>query len=218
MTRSSSGVGRSMRLTPRAQEMQPQIEQICSEIERLFEPEIFDPATVDISFVVAAPDSPGVLAQQSAPRATTRRGARGPDPVRRSSAEPARAAPRLHHRPRGLRQLPHLAERRIQVVVLRARRSLLSRSDHPLAKRTRVRSADLVEVSRRQHVHRAPSRSRRDAKPHHRACPVSTGRLRSWSASSRTRSCSRWKRRTSPGRPHRSATISAGSCRWSWCS
>jgi DNA-binding transcriptional LysR family regulator len=49
-------VGRSMRLTPRAQGMRAQVEQICSEIEQLFEPETFDPATADNYFVIAAPD------------------------------------------------------------------------------------------------------------------------------------------------------------------
>ncbi len=49
-------VGRSMRLTPRAQSMRPQMEQICAEIERLFQERSFDPATADNYFVIAAPD------------------------------------------------------------------------------------------------------------------------------------------------------------------
>jgi DNA-binding transcriptional LysR family regulator len=49
-------VGRSMRLTPRAKRMRGQLDQICVGIERLFEPENFDPATAEHSFVVAAPD------------------------------------------------------------------------------------------------------------------------------------------------------------------
>jgi DNA-binding transcriptional LysR family regulator len=49
-------VGRSMRLTPRAQRMRKQLDQICAQIELLFEAERFDPATAQHSFVVAAPD------------------------------------------------------------------------------------------------------------------------------------------------------------------
>lgn len=49
-------VGRSMRLTPRAQRMRRQLDQICGQIELLFEPEHFDPATARRRFVVAAPD------------------------------------------------------------------------------------------------------------------------------------------------------------------
>ncbi len=49
-------VGRSMRLTPRAQRMRNQLDQICVSIELLFQPESFDPATAKNSFVVAAPD------------------------------------------------------------------------------------------------------------------------------------------------------------------
>jgi DNA-binding transcriptional LysR family regulator len=49
-------VGRSMRLTPRAQRMRRQLDQICAQVELLFQPETFDPATAEHSFVVAAPD------------------------------------------------------------------------------------------------------------------------------------------------------------------
>lgn len=49
-------VGRSMRLTPRAERMRKQLDQICGDVERLFQPESFDPATAEINFVVAAPD------------------------------------------------------------------------------------------------------------------------------------------------------------------
>lgn len=49
-------VGRSMRLTPRAQRMRRQLDQICAQVEVLFQPETFDPATAEHSFVVAAPD------------------------------------------------------------------------------------------------------------------------------------------------------------------
>jgi DNA-binding transcriptional LysR family regulator len=49
-------VGRSMRLTPRAQRMRRQLDQICGQVETLFQPERFDPATAQHTFVVAAPD------------------------------------------------------------------------------------------------------------------------------------------------------------------
>lgn len=49
-------VGRSMRLTPRAERMRKQLDQICGDIERLFQPESFDPATAELDFIVAAPD------------------------------------------------------------------------------------------------------------------------------------------------------------------
>lgn len=45
-----------MRLTPRALQLRPEVDQLCSEIERLFEPVTFDPATADAQFVIAAPD------------------------------------------------------------------------------------------------------------------------------------------------------------------
>lgn len=48
--------GRSMRLTPRALRMRKQLDQICASIEQLFQPESFDPATAEHSFVIAAPD------------------------------------------------------------------------------------------------------------------------------------------------------------------
>jgi DNA-binding transcriptional LysR family regulator len=49
-------VGRTMRLTPRAERMRKQLDQICADIERLFQPESFDAATAELSFIVAAPD------------------------------------------------------------------------------------------------------------------------------------------------------------------
>ena len=49
-------VGRAMRLTPRAERMRGQLDQICGDIERLFQAEGFDPATAELSFIVAAPD------------------------------------------------------------------------------------------------------------------------------------------------------------------
>jgi DNA-binding transcriptional LysR family regulator len=48
--------GKSMRLTPRAQRLRSQLDQICEDIERLFQPETFDPTTEEHSFVIAAPD------------------------------------------------------------------------------------------------------------------------------------------------------------------
>ena len=35
--------------------MKLRVEHICSEIEQLFEPEVFDPGTADVAFVVEAP-------------------------------------------------------------------------------------------------------------------------------------------------------------------
>lgn len=48
--------GRSMHLTPRAQELRPSVNRLCDEIEKLFEPAVFDPSTADHQFVVATPD------------------------------------------------------------------------------------------------------------------------------------------------------------------
>lgn len=48
--------GRLMQLTPRAQRMQEDLDEICIRIERLFQPEAFDMATAHHNFVVAAPD------------------------------------------------------------------------------------------------------------------------------------------------------------------
>jgi DNA-binding transcriptional LysR family regulator len=49
-------VGRSMRLTPRALKMRKQLDEVCAQIELLFQPERFDPSTADLSFRIAAPD------------------------------------------------------------------------------------------------------------------------------------------------------------------
>lgn len=49
-------VGRSMQLSPRAERLRPLVEQLCADLERLFEAEAFDPATASMSFVIAAPD------------------------------------------------------------------------------------------------------------------------------------------------------------------
>jgi DNA-binding transcriptional LysR family regulator len=49
-------VGRSMRLTPRAQRMRPQLDLICGQVEVLLQPERFDPSTAEHSFIIAAPD------------------------------------------------------------------------------------------------------------------------------------------------------------------
>ncbi|HCE6396363.1 MULTISPECIES: LysR family transcriptional regulator [Pseudomonas aeruginosa group] len=49
-------VGRSMQLTPRAEKLRSQLDQICADIEHLFEPDHFDPSTAQEYFVIAAPD------------------------------------------------------------------------------------------------------------------------------------------------------------------
>lgn len=49
-------VGRSMRLTPRASRLQKRLDEICAQIELLFEPETFDPSVAKKSFTIAAPD------------------------------------------------------------------------------------------------------------------------------------------------------------------
>ena len=49
-------VGRSMRLTPRALHLRKQLDEVCSQIELLFQPENFDPSTARHSFRVAVPD------------------------------------------------------------------------------------------------------------------------------------------------------------------
>ncbi|MFA7588250.1 MAG: LysR family transcriptional regulator [Novosphingobium sp.] len=48
--------GRSMLLTPKAQAIAKQIDVLCSQIDVLFQPDVFDPATADASFRVATPD------------------------------------------------------------------------------------------------------------------------------------------------------------------
>ena len=49
-------VGRNMRLTPRAERMRRNLDDICAQIELLFQADSFDPATSNCSFVIAAPD------------------------------------------------------------------------------------------------------------------------------------------------------------------
>jgi DNA-binding transcriptional LysR family regulator len=49
-------VGRSMRLTPRALNLRNQVDQVCAQIEQLFQAELFDPSTAKRSFSIAAPD------------------------------------------------------------------------------------------------------------------------------------------------------------------
>jgi DNA-binding transcriptional LysR family regulator len=49
-------VGRTMRLTPRALRMRKELDEVCAHIELFFQPEHFDPATAQHSFVIAAPD------------------------------------------------------------------------------------------------------------------------------------------------------------------
>ena len=45
-----------MRITPRGQELRPSVNRLCGQIEELFEPVVFDPATANHQFVVATPD------------------------------------------------------------------------------------------------------------------------------------------------------------------
>ena len=137
-------VGRSMRLTPRAEKLKPRVEHICSEIEQLFEPEIFDPATADISFVVAAPDYLAFLLSKAlvvrlrdeAPGVRIR----FVDPplnlheLLRDSTIDLAVAGNFHIWPNI--EYESLFYERVVAVVAK---------DHPLAKRTRVRSADLVK-------------------------------------------------------------------------
>ena len=80
-------VGRSMRSRRRAEKMKLHVEHICSEIEQLFEPEVFDPGTADIAFVVAAPDYLAFLLSKAL-LVRPRRGAGSPHPLRGSPAEP----------------------------------------------------------------------------------------------------------------------------------
>jgi len=48
-------VGRSMQPTPFALKIQPRVVELCAEMEALFEPEVFDPATATSFFRIAAP-------------------------------------------------------------------------------------------------------------------------------------------------------------------
>jgi DNA-binding transcriptional LysR family regulator len=54
-------VGRTMRLTPRALRMRKQLDEVCAQIEVFFQPERFDPATAQHSFIIAAPDYNALL-------------------------------------------------------------------------------------------------------------------------------------------------------------
>jgi DNA-binding transcriptional LysR family regulator len=48
--------GRTMRLTPKAQDMRKHIDILCSQIDVLFQPDFFEPRTAHSSFRIAAPD------------------------------------------------------------------------------------------------------------------------------------------------------------------
>jgi DNA-binding transcriptional LysR family regulator len=48
--------GRSMNLTPRAEELRVKVNRLCADIDDLFAPVQFDPATAEKEFVIAAPD------------------------------------------------------------------------------------------------------------------------------------------------------------------
>jgi DNA-binding transcriptional LysR family regulator len=58
-------VGRTMRLTPRALRMRQRLDDVCVQLESLFRPERFDAATAHHSFVVAAPDYLALLLSDS---------------------------------------------------------------------------------------------------------------------------------------------------------
>jgi DNA-binding transcriptional LysR family regulator len=49
-------VGRSMRLTPRAQYLRFHVGELCAQIDALFQPQSFDPKTAQLSFRIAATD------------------------------------------------------------------------------------------------------------------------------------------------------------------
>jgi len=48
--------GRTMRLTPKAQEMRMHLDVLCSQIDVLFQPDSFDPGLAQMSFRIASPD------------------------------------------------------------------------------------------------------------------------------------------------------------------
>jgi DNA-binding transcriptional LysR family regulator len=54
-------VGRTMQLTPRAIRMRKQLDDVCAQLDLFFEPECFDPATAQDTFVIAAPDYNALL-------------------------------------------------------------------------------------------------------------------------------------------------------------
>ncbi len=137
-------VGRSMRLTSRALQLRPQVDQVCSEIERLFEPTIFDPTTDDTHFVIAAPDHLGFLLSKAL---LGRLHEEAPRIRIRFVAVPTDLLERLHDRTIDLAvcgnfnmwptaRYQSLLEERIVVVVAK---------DHPLAKRRNVTSVDLAK-------------------------------------------------------------------------
>jgi DNA-binding transcriptional LysR family regulator len=135
-------VGRSMRLTPRAQKMKPRVEHICSEIERLFESEIFDPATADISFVVAAPDHLAFLLSRAL---LVRLRDEAPGVRIRFVDPPLNLHELLHDCTIDLAIAGnfHIWPRVEYESLFYERMVAVVATDHPLAKRTRVRAADL---------------------------------------------------------------------------
>ena len=135
-------VGRSMRLTPRAQRMRPQVEQICAEIERLFEQEIFDPATADNYFVIAAPDYLAFLLSKAL---LVRLRDEAPGVRIRFVDPPMNLPDLLHDCTIDLAVCGNFGiwpEVTYQSLFFERFVAVVS-TDHPLAKRSRVRSADL---------------------------------------------------------------------------
>jgi DNA-binding transcriptional LysR family regulator len=137
-------VGRTMRLTPRALRMRKELDEVCAHIELFFQPERFDPTTAQHSFVVASPD---YLALLLSGMLITRLHTEAPgirirfvdvpydlpNWLEESSIDLAvcgdfRMWPELRHE--------HLFRNRIVAAVAK---------DHPLVKRSRVTSNDLLE-------------------------------------------------------------------------
>jgi DNA-binding transcriptional LysR family regulator len=64
--------GRGMRLTERARQLRSSVAALCEDIEAMYQPEHFSPATLDRQFVVAAPDhlafllAPGIMSRMAA--------------------------------------------------------------------------------------------------------------------------------------------------------
>ena len=48
--------GRSMYLTPRAEELRAQVNKLCADIDAVFEPRSFEPVAAEQEFVIASPD------------------------------------------------------------------------------------------------------------------------------------------------------------------
>ncbi|HTU11531.1 MAG TPA: LysR substrate-binding domain-containing protein [Allosphingosinicella sp.] len=49
-------VGRAMRLTPKAERMRRRLDDVCAQIELVFQPETFDPSNAQLTFRIGVPD------------------------------------------------------------------------------------------------------------------------------------------------------------------